>query len=145
MSTGRMIRTFVLFAVVGGMGGYLNHLRLDLGQARGDLLLRTRFLIRQARDADVETKQRLFARYWLPGGDPAQQKAQFERLWSVLHECEPGSVAYASRADVATEGGGAPPRRQVLLQRKDRQGKPATLRLEWVQMDGTWYIGDCAL
>jgi hypothetical protein len=140
MLSGRIIRFVFLAAIMAAAWGYLDHVQNDLSQARSDLLTRTRFLVRQAQTADAETRERLYARYRLPDGDATQQKEQFEQLWSVLRACEPGTVAYADGTPAQDEA--SHPRRQVILQGKDEQGRPARVRLDWVRVNDMWYIED---
>src|SRR5438093_13245538 len=118
MLSGRIIRFVFLAAMMAATWGYLDHVQNDLSQARSDLLTRTHFLIRQAQTADAETMERLCARYRLPDGDPAAQKEQFERLWSVLRACEPGTVAYADGTSSPDERSHS---RRVMIQGKDEQ------------------------
>jgi hypothetical protein len=138
MSTGPMFRFLVFVAIAVGAWGYLNHLGRGMDSLRDDLVGRTRFLIRQAQSADTETLARLTARYAAPAGAPALQKAQFEGLWAMLRAGEPGSVTHSGPAPDAS--GPAHPRRQVTFRGRDERGQPASVRVDWVQIDRTWYV-----
>jgi hypothetical protein len=138
MSTGPMIRFLVFVAVAAGAWGYLSHLGNGMSTVRDDLVGRTRFLIRQAHTDDAESRARLAARYTLPSGDAAQAKAQFEELWAMLRLGDPGSVANSGPPSEPADP--AHPRRQVIFRGRDEQGQPAWLRVDWVQIKGTWYV-----
>jgi hypothetical protein len=138
MSTRRTVHFLVIVTFLAAVWGFLNHMQSGLSVVQENLVVRTRFLVQQARSGDRETLARLAGRYCPPGGDAVRHKAQFERLWVILRDCEPRTASYAPRDSADSDP--SHPNRQVLVQVKGKPGRPATLRLEWLRVDGTWYL-----
>jgi hypothetical protein len=109
-----------------------------LGEVRQNLLIRTCFLVQQARGGDRENLARLASRYCPPNLTADKHKKQFERLWVILRDCEPNTAAYAG----GSGPGGQPSDsfRQIQVQGKDGRGRRASVRLDWVRVDGMWYV-----
>jgi hypothetical protein len=138
MTLGRMIRFIALFVIVLSVWSYMNHVGHSMSHVRDDLLGRTRFLIRQARSGDAETMARLAARYRRPADDVPPLPVDFGELWPVLREGEAGSAAYAEAAAPASSASTV--QRRVVFRGKDEKGQPATVQLDWVRVDGKWYV-----
>jgi hypothetical protein len=136
MTLGRIIRFSALFIILLSVWAYMNHIGHSMSQARSDLLARTRFLIRQAQAGDAETLARLVARYRLPAHAVPPLPVDFNKLWPILRDGQPNTVAYADAASPQS----AVAIRQVQFQGKDEKGQPAKVQLEWVQVEGVWYI-----
>lgn len=136
MTLGRMIRFIALFVLMLSVWGTMNHIGHSMSQARGDLLVRTRFLIRQAQAGDAETLARLTARYRLPAHDVPPRPVDFDRLWPLLRDGQPHTVAYTDPSSPQS----AATTRQVVFQGKDENGQPAKVQLDWMQVEDRWYI-----
>lgn len=140
MTLGRIIRFSALFIVLLSVWAYMNHVAHTMSQSRHDLLTRTRFLIHKAQTGDAETLARLAARYRLPAHDVPPLPVDFQKLWPILRGGQPHTVAYTDMSSPQS----AAITRQVQFQGKDESGQPAKVQLDWVQVEGKWYIGSCS-
>jgi hypothetical protein len=137
MTLGRIVRFSALFIILLTVWAYMNHVGQSMSQVRDDLATRTRFLIRQAQTADADTLDRLAARYRRPADDLPPLPVDFAKLWPLLRDGQPNTVIPADAAAPTSNDA----TRQVVFQGKDEQGKPAKVWVDWVQIQGKWYIG----
>ena len=137
MTLGRIVRFIALFVIVLSAWCYMNHVGRAVSSVRDDLPGRTRFLIRQAQIGDATTLARLAARYRCPADDVPPLPIEFDRLWPVLRDGDPSTVAPndADSPEIAPT-----PSRQVRFQGRDDRRRPATVQLDWVQVRGAWHI-----
>lgn len=133
MTPARAAVLIVLILIPAGLWGYVNTLR-------GDLLTRTRRVVWQAQNGGNAPLDRFCNRYRDPAGAPVKQKKLFDRLWLTLRELRATEVTYGSRGTMNTADGAPHDHRQILIQGKDREGKPLTVRLDWVHCDPGWRI-----
>jgi hypothetical protein len=139
MTPGRVATLIVMMLIPSALWGYLNHVK-------SDMLMHTRFVIRQVSRADAEGDERswhrFYTRYRFPEGSPQRQEMLFEELWDLFRGLRPESVTYGSRERLRTEDGRERNCRQVLVRGRDRDGEPMALSLDWVQYRGSWYLQD---
>ena len=111
---------------------------------RNDLLYYTRSIASQARKAGPENARAagVFAkRLQIPetdGADPAQSA----HLYAILSQLQPEVVKYGDDRPITGPDGREHPHRQVVLEGYAPSGRPATLRLEWIQYRGNWYVAE---
>lgn len=64
-----------------------------------------------------------------------------EKLWPLLRDAQPHTVGYTEPS--APQSAATTPR--VQFQGKDEKGQAAKVQLDWVQVDGKWYVETYAL
>jgi hypothetical protein len=136
MTLGRIIRFSALFIILLSVWAYMNHVGQSMSQVREDPATRTRFLIRQAQSADSGTLARLAGRYRRPAEDLPPHPVDFAKLWPILRDGQPNSVTPADPASPVNDA----TTRQVVFQGKDESGRPVKVRVDWVRLEGKWYL-----
>lgn len=111
-----------------------------MNEAKNDVRALTATVARQVKKGDEEMFHRFFSKYRLPEGDVEEQLRFFEGAWQALREVQPDEVVYGDRSPMKLPDGHDHQHRQVVLAGKDTAGDPLTVKLEWVQLLGRWYI-----
>jgi hypothetical protein len=119
-----------------------------LSSARNDLITTTRSLVKQIKvdQGSMEREEaalaRLFIRLRLPDGNPDSQEQMFGRLWFEVKRLEPTTFEYGESGRKKADDGNSHSYREVVVRGTGPEAEPRTLRLEWMQNRGNWYIYD---
>ncbi len=111
-----------------------------MNEAKNDVRALTATVARQVKKGDEEMFHRFFSKYRMPDEDPFEQETMFTGAWKALKDVLPDEVVYGDRKPVKLADGHDHQHRQVVLDGKDGAGNPLTVKLEWVLVQGKWYI-----
>ena len=109
-------------------------------EARNDVKALTKTLSNQIRMNGDSLYERFFIKYRLPDGDPSEQEAMLSGVFKALGQIQSPEARYGVRDRLALPDGREHNHRQVVLEGKDPEGNPRTLKVEWVQLQDKWFI-----
>lgn len=109
-------------------------------EAKNDVKALTKTSVNQIRIHGDSLFDRFYERYRLPDGDPTEQQAMLQGAFRALAQIRPEKTRYGVRDRIRLPDGHEHNHRQVVLQGQGPEGKPLTVKVEWVQFQDKWFI-----
>lgn len=113
---------------------------IAINEAKNDVKALTKTLANQIKMNGDSLFEPFFAKYRLPDGDPSEQETMLQGAYLALAEVETEKATYGVRDRIRLGDGHDHNHRQVVLVGRNSEGAPLTVKIEWVQLQGKWFI-----
>lgn len=109
-------------------------------EAKSDVKALTKTLSNQIRMNGDSLFEPFFTKYRVPEGNPDEQEPMLSGVYKALGQIRTEAASYGVRDRIPLDDGREHNHRQVVLKGKDAEGKPLTVKVEWVQLQDKWFI-----